>query len=66
MKKNIFKSKTAAMALITSLVGIAAVFMPDVNELLTTHSAEVLTALGAVNLVLRAITKGGVSLFPSK
>ena len=62
--KNIFKSKTAALALITTLAGVAGQFYPAVAEWTTAHSSDILVALGAVAMVLRLVTKDKITLFP--
>lgn len=62
--KSIFKSKTAAAAFITTAAGLVAVFVPPVGELVAANAGAILIALGAVNFVLRLVTKSKVSLFP--
>lgn len=65
MTKTIFKSKTAAVSLITTVAGVLAQFYPQVGEFVAERSAEILVALGMVSLILRLITKNKVTLFPS-
>ena len=64
MTKNVFTSKTAAVALITTVSGIVANFVPSVGEYVATNAALILMGLGVVSFVLRLVTKGKVSLFP--
>jgi hypothetical protein len=64
MTKNVFTSKTAAVALITTVSGIVANFVPSVGEYVTANAALILMGLGVVSFVLRLVTKGKVSLFP--
>jgi len=64
--KSIFKSKTAALAFVTSLAGAVSFFVPEAKDFLTENTAVVLLALGGLNFILRMVTKTGVSLFPEK
>jgi hypothetical protein len=64
MTKNVFVSKTAAVALITTASGIVANFVPEVGEYVTANAAMILMGLGVVSFILRLVTKGAVSLFP--
>jgi len=64
MTKNVFVSKTAAVALITTASGIIANFVPEVGEYVTANAAMILMGLGVVSFILRLVTKGAVSLFP--
>ena len=66
MTKNVFTSKTAAVALITTIAGIVANFVPEVGEYVATNASLILMGLGVVSFALRLITKGKVSLFPSE
>ena len=59
--KSIFKSKTAAVALLTGLIG----FYPPVKEFVSENPESVLLGIGILNLVLRAVTKEKVVLFPN-
>jgi hypothetical protein len=63
--KNVFKSKTAAVALITTIAGIVGQFVPSVSEYVATNSSIILMGLGVVSFGLRLVTKGSVSLFPT-
>jgi len=62
--KNIFQSKTAALALITTLAGVAGQFYPSLAEWVASNSATILTGLGLVAIVLRLVTKDKITLFP--
>lgn len=64
MSKSIFKSKTAVMAAITSIAGIASKFYPEVAEIVTSNSGDILIGIGVVAIILRKLTSGKVSLFP--
>jgi len=61
--KTIFKSKTAAVAFITSLAGLVGTFIPSVGEFVTTNAAAILTGVGFLNVVLRLVTKDKVTIF---
>ena len=65
MTKSIFQSKTAAVALITTVTGIIAQFYPQVAEFVTDRSADILIALGMIGMILRIVTKDKISLFPN-
>lgn len=64
--KSIFKSKTAALGFITSITGALGYFLPEVNEFVASNSSIILMGVGAVSVALRKITKGAVTLFPTK
>ena len=64
MTKSIFKSKTAVMAVITSLAGTAAKFYPEVADIVTANSSDILIGIGVIAIILRKLTNGKVSLFP--
>jgi hypothetical protein len=57
--KPIFTSKTAA---VQAVVAVAA-FVPAARDFVAQHPAEVLLGLAVVNLAVRLITKGRVTLF---
>ena len=57
--KSLFASKTIAAQAIT----IAAAFYPPIAAVVSTHPTETLVILGLLNVGLRYITKGRVSLF---
>jgi len=61
--KSIFKSKTAFASAITIVAGALGSFNPQVNEFLATNASTILLALGAVNMVLRLVSRGRVVLF---
>ncbi|MCA1963055.1 MAG: hypothetical protein LDL31_03805, partial [Prosthecobacter sp.] len=56
--KSIFKSKTAAAQALT----FAAAFYPPATAFVAAHPEETLGLLAVVNLALRWLTKGRVSL----
>ena len=62
--KSLFQSKTIAVATVTSVAGVVATFIPSVGEFITANAAGILVTLGAVNFVLRLVTKDKVALFP--
>ena len=66
MSKSIFVSKSAVMGAITSLAGVIAKFYPDVALLVASNSSDILIGVGLVAIVLRKLTNGKVTLFPSK
>lgn len=57
--KSIFKSKTAIAQAIT----LGAGFYPPVAAFVAAHPEETLGIIAVVNLALRWVTKGRVSLF---
>lgn len=64
--KSIFKSKTAALAFITAVAGAASYFVPSIGSWVAESSDIILSVLGVVGLILRMVTSGKVSLFPSE
>ncbi len=63
--KNVFKSRTAALAIITTIAGVVGQFVPQVSEFVAVNASLILMGLGAVSFALRLVTKGAVQLFPS-
>jgi hypothetical protein len=61
--KTIFKSKTAAIAFVTYLAGLVAVFVPSVDVFLRDNVATILMGAGVLNGILRLVTKDKVILF---
>lgn len=57
--KTIFTSKTAA---VQAIVAIAA-FVPAARDFVAAHPAEVLLGLAVLNVAVRLITKGKVTIF---
>lgn len=57
--KPIFTSKTAA---VQAVVAIAA-FVPAARDFVAQHPTEVLLGIAILNLVVRFVTKGRVTLF---
>ena len=62
--KNIFKSKTAALAFITTVAGAVSFFHPEVGEWVAKNSESILMIIGVVSFALRLATSEKVSLFP--
>lgn len=62
--KSIFKSKTAAAAFATTAIGLIATFVPEAGTYVAENAGVILTGLGMLNFVLRAVTSSKVSLFP--
>ena len=56
--KPLFTSKTAA---VQAVVAIAA-FVPGIRDFVAQHPTEVLVGIAVVNLAVRLITKGKVTL----
>jgi uncharacterized protein YaiE (UPF0345 family) len=63
--KSIFKSKTAALAFITTVAGAVSFFVPAVGEWVSANSGTILSVLGVVGFALRIATTGKVTLFPA-
>jgi len=61
--KTIFKSKTAAVAFITTLSGLVGTFIPAVGEWVQSNVTAILTGVGFLNVVLRLVTKDKVTIF---
>lgn len=57
--KTLFSSKTAA---VQAVVAVAA-FVPVARDFVAAHPQEVLLGLALVNLAVRLITKGKVTIF---
>ena len=57
--KSLFASKTIAAQAIT----IAAAFYPPVATLVAAHPTETLVILGLVNVILRKLTQGRITIF---
>lgn len=63
--KSIFKSKTAAANFGIAAAGLVAAVHPATAEFVKSHVAWILTGIGFLNLLLRAITHQRVTLFGS-
>lgn len=63
--KTIFKSKTAALAFITTVSGAVSFFVPAVGEWVANSSDIILSVLGVIGFALRLATSSKVTLFPS-
>jgi hypothetical protein len=59
--KSIFASKTAVANLAVILSGL----YPPVGAIVATNPQEALLVIGVMNLILRALTKKRVQLFPN-
>lgn len=62
--KSIFKSKSAFLAAATTVVGALGFSNDSVREFVTSNAPMILVCLGPINLALRFVTKGRVTLFP--
>lgn len=61
--KSIFKSKAAFAGALSTLVGAAGTFIPDIGQILSNHAPAILFWAGLVHVAIRFITKGRVVLF---
>jgi hypothetical protein len=61
--KSIFKSRTAAVSLLTIFAGAAGTVFPDLRPYLAENASAIMLCLGAVHFTLRLITHGRVVLF---
>jgi len=61
--KSIFKSKTAVASAITIVAGMFGSLLPEANAFIAQHASAILLGLGAINLLLRLVTRGRVVLF---
>lgn len=57
--KSIFKSKTAIVNALVALAG----FIPGVGSWVSENPTATVTLIGAVNIILRLVTKSKVVLF---
>jgi hypothetical protein len=64
--KTIFKSKTAVVNFIIAVAGVVSFFDPSAAEFVKSHAVLELTAIGFVNMALRLITHGRITLFGSE
>ena len=60
--KSIFKSKTALAGALVAVAGALGSYSEPVSQFLSAHAAGILVVVGILNVGLRAITKGRVSL----
>lgn len=61
--KSVFKSKTAVASAITIVAGMFGTLLPEANAFIAQHASTILLGLGAINLVLRLVSRGRVVLF---
>ena len=61
--KFIFKSKIVIAGLLTTAAGALGTFSPEASTFLATHASTILLVVGALNVILRLITKGRVVLY---
>jgi hypothetical protein len=61
--KSIFKSKTAIASAITFVAGMSGTLLPGANEWIAHNASAILLGLGAINFLLRLVTRGRVVLF---
>jgi hypothetical protein len=50
--------------MVVNLIVFASSFIPTVHEWVSSHPIETLTIVSGINVLLRAITKDKVTLFP--
>ena len=62
--KPIFRSRTAALGLITAAAGAFSFVSDDLRAWVSANAPAILIGLGALSIALRAVTKGKVTLFP--
>ena len=62
-KKSIFASKTAWVNFIVTGATLIGYFRPATSHWVQSHAALIVSGSGTVNVALRFITKGRVSLF---
>jgi len=60
--KTIFKSKTALAAALTAVVGALGTWNEPATAFLASHAGAILMTVAAINVALRFITKGRVTL----
>ena len=60
--RSLFATKTAAAQYITALAGVATLFWPSAQQFVADHATHILFGLPVLNLAIRAVTHGRVSL----
>ncbi len=63
---SIFKSRTAIVALLTTLAGAMGSASEPVAAFLRDHAPLILLIIGPLNFVLRRVTHGSVTLIPDR
>ena len=61
--KSIFKSKSAFAGALSTLVGAAGTFIPDIGQILSNHANTILMGADVINVILQAVSHGLISLF---
>lgn len=61
--KSIFKSKTAFAGALSAVAGAVGTFAPNLAPQIAQHASVILMVAGVVQVVLRMVTKGRISLF---
>lgn len=61
--KSIFKSKTAWAGALSAVAGALGTFAPDLAPLMAKNADVILLVAGVLQVVLRLVTKGRISLF---
>jgi hypothetical protein len=64
--KPVLKSKTMFVNAVVAVLGSVALFVPQVapwSEWVNANGATIMTVLGVVGVILRAVTKDKVSIF---
>jgi len=60
--KSVFVSKTALLAVLTSIAGLVGSFYPQAGDFLRGNMEMILTVIGVLNFLLRLISRGKVTL----
>ena len=63
VSKSIFKSKTAFAGALSAVAGSVGTFAPDLAPAIAQHASVILMVAGVVQVALRMVTKGRISLF---
>lgn len=61
--KSIFKSKTAFAGALSAVAGAIGTFAPDLAPAIAQHASIILMVAGVVQVVLRMVSKGRITLF---
>ena len=61
--KSIFKSKTAFAGALSAVAGALGTFAPDIAPNIAANASVILMVAGVLQVALRFVTKGRISLF---